>query len=220
MSTSKIDPKLAIELSGLRSGVVKHADADQILEVVNTIIESMNRDIPSISVSVQDDLNELAGYIRDTKSEIMELRPNEISDEHLPVASMELDAIVDATETATNSIMEAAEKIEAVGAGLGGEAETALVGATTQIYEACGFQDITGQRISRVVRALDEIETKVDDLLGAFGDDNNEARIERRRQREKKQQEAKANGEFLEGPQLVKNAVSQDDIDSLFDSLD
>jgi chemotaxis protein CheZ len=220
MATSKIDPKLANDLSDLRSGMVQHADANQILEVVNTIIESMNRDVPSIAVSVQDDLNDLAGYIRDTKSEIMELRPEQISDEHLPVASMELDAIVDATETATNTIMEAAEKIEAVGDELGGDAETALVDATTRIYEACGFQDITGQRISRVVRALNEIEAKVDALLGAFGEEGNQARAERHRLREKKLQETRGDGEFLEGPQLVKNAISQDDIDSLFDSLD
>jgi chemotaxis protein CheZ len=223
MSSSRVDSNLAGEISDLRAGMIKHADANQILDVVNTIIESMNRDVPSIDVSFQENLNELAGFIRDTKSEIMELSPEEISDEHLPVASMELDAIVEATETATNSIMEAAEEIEAVGADLGGDAEMALTDATMKIYEACGFQDITGQRISRVVGALNEIEAKVGDLLAAFSDDNDDARAERQMRRddkrEKKKSEARVDGEVLEGPQLTKNAVNQNDIDSLFDSL-
>src|SRR3546814_13096527 len=43
--------------------------------------------------------------------------------------------------------------------------------SVTSIFEACGFQDITGQRITKVVTALQKIETKVDALLNAFGDD-------------------------------------------------
>ncbi len=68
-----------------------------------------------------------------------------------------------------------------------------------------------------------EIENKIDDLIGVFGDGDEDAREERRRAREKvrdeKRQEAVAEGELLEGPQLPAAAVSQDDIDSLFDSL-
>src|SRR5439155_10067 len=43
--------------------------------------------------------------------------------------------------------------------------------AVTQVYESCNFQDITGQRITKVVRALKHIESKVDALVGAFGED-------------------------------------------------
>jgi chemotaxis protein CheZ len=231
MSSSQVEPTaeeeiglaLESEIAGMKSGKVRHADAAEILKVVQTIIDSMNRDVPSIDVAVRDDLEDLASYIQDTKNEIMNLSPEEISDEHLPSASVELDAIVSATEKATNTIMEAAEQVEAVGDQIGGEAAEKLLDATTLIYEACGFQDITGQRISKVVTAMQEIENKIDDLIGVFGDGDEEAREERRRAREKlrdeKRQEAIAEGELLEGPQLPDAAVSQDDIDSLFDSL-
>ena len=43
--------------------------------------------------------------------------------------------------------------------------------ATTRIYEACSFQDITGQRITKVVKALHGIEEKVDAFVAAFGDE-------------------------------------------------
>ena len=42
---------------------------------------------------------------------------------------------------------------------------------------------------------------------------------DREKRRDEKRQEAIAEGELLEGPQLPDTAVSQDDIDSLFDSL-
>ncbi len=231
MSSSQVEPTaeeefglaLESEIAGMKSGKVRHADATEILEVVQTIIDSMNRDIPSIDVEVRDDLEDLASYIRDTKRDIMNLNPEEISDEYLPSASVELDAIVNATEKATNTIMEAAEQIEMVGVEVGGEAAAKILNATTQIYEACGFQDITGQRISKIVTAMQEIENKIDDLIGVFGEDDEDAREDRRRARDKlrdeKRQEASAEGELLEGPQLPDAAVSQDDIDSLFDSL-
>ena len=214
---------LESQIAEIKSGKVRHADASEILEVVQTIIDGMNRDVPSIDLSVRDDLEELASYIRDTKTEIMNLSPEEISEEHLPSASVELDAIVNATEKATNAIMEAAEQIETIGGEVGGEVTEKILEATSQIYEACGFQDITGQRISKVVTAMQEIEDKIDDLIGVFGDGDEGAREERRRARDKlrdqKRQEAIAEGELLEGPQLPDAAVSQDDIDSLFDSL-
>ena len=245
MSSSQVEPKidgdldltLESEIAQIKTGKIRQADAQEILQVVQTIIESMNRDIPSIDLAVRDDLEDLVSYIRETKSEIMKLSPEEISDEHLPSANVELDAIVSATEKATNSIMGAAEQIERVADGIAGEAAESIVHATTQIYEACGFQDITGQRIGKVIAAMQEIEKKIDDLVGVFGDDDEQAREARRRARERlreerrqdaisggelleeRRQDAISGGELLEGPQLPEAAASQDDIDSLFDNL-
>jgi len=222
-SASAKQKELVAELSEMQSGRIRKAGAQEILDVVNTIIESMNRDIPTINVSVRDDLEDLADYIRDTKKDIMRLRPEEISDEHLPSAAVELDAIVSATESATNSIMEAAEKIEGVASDLNNELSDQLRDATTSIYEACSFQDITGQRVGKVVTALQNIESKIDDLIGAFGEESEEDREERRQRREEERerlrQEAVAGGDLREGPQLPEEAVSQDDIDALFESL-
>ena len=76
---------------------MRHADATEILEVVKTIIDSMNRDVPSIDVAVRDDLEELQSYIRETKIEFMNLSQEEISEEHLSPASIKLDAILNTT---------------------------------------------------------------------------------------------------------------------------
>ena len=149
-------------------------------------------------------------------------RPEEIPDEHIPTATDELDAVVSATEVATNAIMGAAEKIEAVAAEIGGAGAEALSNAVTEIYEACSFQDITGQRIGKVVTALKEIERKVETVVEKFGPDREtREKLKQIRQAEKAAIETGDGGQFeendlLHGPQLPDNANTQDEIDALF----
>lgn len=223
MPSENLDPALLAEIKSLKSGQVREAAPEEILSVVRAVIDGMNRSIPALDVSVRDDVEDLASYIRETKAEIMTLKPEEIADEHVPAATIELDAIVNATEEATHNIMEAAEHIENVAGAIDPELAETLVSATTQIYEACGFQDITGQRISKVVRALKEIEAKVDALVTAFGDEDEAQRLERQERRkrrlEQEREEAVQAGDVREGPQLPSNAVNQNDIDALFSSL-
>jgi chemotaxis protein CheZ len=223
MPSEGLDPALLSEIKMLKSGRVREAAPEEIVSVVRAVIDGMNRNIPTIDVSVRDNVEDLATYIRETKAEIMTLKPEEIADEHVPAATVELDAIVNATEEATHSIMEAAENIESVAGSIDAALADTLINATTQIYEACGFQDITGQRIGKVVRALQEIEAKVDALVAAFGDEDEAQRQERqerrRRRREQERDEAVQAGDVREGPQLPSSAVSQNDIDALFASL-
>lgn len=231
MSALQVEPKteeefglvLGSEVAGMKSGKVCNAETPEIPQLVRTIIESMNRGHSSADGVVCDEPGNPASSNRDTKSEILNSSLEEISDDHLPAVQVELDAIVKVTEKAANSIMDAAEQIENASENVGGEAAAGIVNATTQIYEACGFQNITGQRVTKIVTALREIENKMDIPIAAFGDDDEAVREERRRagkkRRDEKRQEAIAEGELLEGPQLPEAAASQDDIDSLFDSL-
>ena len=215
------------QIDDLRDGKIRPVAADEIVRVVQKIIDGMNSDVPSLEMAVRTDLEALADFIQVTKSDIMSIDPEGISDEHLPVATVELDAIIRATEEATNTIMECAEEIEQIAGSLDDDRNQALVDTTTRIFEACGFQDITGQRISKVVGALQEIENKIESLIDIFGGNDPQAREERRRRRAEQRDEAanKPSGEIdekelLHGPQLPENAIGQDDIDALFASMD
>ena len=86
------------------------------------------------------------------------------------------------------------------------------------IYQACSFQDITGQRINKVVKTLKQIESKVDQLLSAFGDEVAQQRTKATNEAAAAQESAKAAREehLLNAPQLPTEAVSQADIDALF----
>src|SRR3546814_7907089 len=107
----------------------------------------------------------MARYYNVARAEIAELRPDDINSEHLPAATDELTAIVGSTEQANHTIFEAVEGIEALTEQMDTEVGAQVSAAVTSIFEACGFQDITGQRITKVVTALQKIETKVDALL-------------------------------------------------------
>ena len=160
------------------------------------------------------EIDSLAHYISEAKSEIAALRPDEIRSRHLPTATDELDAIVGATETATNGILEAMEVLEGLVGETTPEFGEKITEAVTKVYEACNFQDITGQRITKVVKALQHIEQKVDGLLAVFGSD-----VAERHQSEvdpdEEMTEAEADKKLLNGPQLPDDASTQDAIDKL-----
>jgi len=165
------------------------------------------------------ELEQLADYIQSAKAEIAALRPDEVKDEFLPTAADELDAIVGATAEATNAIMDATEEVEAVAANNAGESAQRLMNAATKIYEACGFQDITGQRIGKVVNALKDIEEKVDQLLRAFGGEG-VAGSARPKKKKKPKDGPITDEDLLEGPQMADKAKSQEEIDALLASFD
>jgi chemotaxis protein CheZ len=81
-------------------------------------------------------------------------------------SGLELEAVVQATEAAANQIMEAAE---AIGDWLRDEArdQQSLNEVATRlnsIFEACSFQDVTGQRIRRAIQHLQHVEDMLTEI--------------------------------------------------------
>jgi len=154
----------------------------------------------------------LACYIKTVRHDIAELRPDDISTRHIPMATDELDAVVGATADATGIILGGMEEIERLSGGLPPEIAAPLGAIVIKVYEACGFQDITGQRISKVVKALRHIEGKIDALLAVFGADLAAAAADA--------PAVDAETSLLNGPALPAAANSQADIDALLASFD
>lgn len=114
-------------------------------------------------------LRDLAKYVRHAKDAVAAVRPEAILSDQVPMAMAELVAVVAATEEATGVFLEAAEQLDALNEGLSEEMTAKLAAIATAIYEASGFQDITGQRISKVRGFLKEIEDKVAKMTDAIG---------------------------------------------------
>ncbi|MEQ9199990.1 MAG: hypothetical protein RLN80_08380 [Rhodospirillales bacterium] len=93
------------------------------------------------------------------------------------------------TESAANAIMDACDAIQ------NGENREA---ALADIYTACGFQDIVGQRCTRVMELLD---------VAANGPPVSDTADSR---------EAERHAGLLDGPSAGQDKPSQDDIDKLF----
>jgi chemotaxis protein CheZ len=193
-------------------------DRSEIEKVVQSVVATLRGDMTAAELSLFAELEGLSRFIRHAKIEIAALRPDEIQDKHLPTAADELDAIVGSTEKATNVILDSVEKIERASGALEGEPKDAIGTAITNIYEACNFQDITGQRISKVVRTLKQIEDKVAGLVKAFGDEIERAANVARAEPEQSTGQTADDKALLNGPQLPGNANTQADIDALFGS--
>ncbi len=218
MPKGEVDTGLVVRLDELRE---KHGDSvriEEIQDVVESILATMGGDLSASDIELFNEVEALARFIHTAKADIASLRPDEVKDEYLPAAADELDAIVAATADATNVIMDAAEVIDGVMGDVSPEIAEKLMEATTNIYEACGFQDITGQRITKVVKALQHIEEKIDGLVTAFGSE-----IEKIKKDAPKKTENDgpiSDEDLLEGPQLAGEANTQDDIDALLASFD
>jgi chemotaxis protein CheZ len=216
---NKVDPELKAKIDELKSTFGDTVKVEDVADVVDSILGSMKGDVTSADVELYSELDSLANYIHSAKAEIAQLRPDEVKDKYLSSASDELDAIVDATADATNSIMDATEMIEAVMAEVEPELSEKLMDATTKIYEACTFQDITGQRITKVVNALKHIEEKIDALVEAFGPEIEKYKAAHPDPEEEGPKEI-TDEDLLEGPQLEGQGKSQEDIDALLASFD
>ena len=210
MPTSAVSRAVSARLDALQQRSDR-IDAAEVVEVVEGIMATMHGDLSAVELDLYAELGSLAKYIANAKAEISLLRPDEICDQHLPTASDELDAIVGATEQATNGILEAVETIEGLTQEMTPEVAEKVTEAVTRVYESCNFQDITGQRVTKVVKTLQQIEASVVGLLAAFGDESSPTD----KPAAPAPAEAAEDHELLNGPQLPGEATSQADIDAL-----
>src|SRR3954454_8430244 len=141
---------------------------DRIEAAVRAVLGSLSGDLSVTETALLAALEGLGREVARAKSEIAALRVDDINHSHIPAATDELDAVVEHTAEATNTILDSCEKLEVLQAPLAGEAAETVAAAVTRIYEACSFQDVTGQRIGKVVSALKAIETRVAAVTAAF----------------------------------------------------
>jgi chemotaxis protein CheZ len=177
-------------------------------DVVVAVLDTMEGRLSPTEALLLREIAGLGRIIDQAKAEIAEVNVDSIRGRDIPSATGELDAIVEHTALATTSILESCETLDKLGESLNGAQAGILQNAVTQIYEACSFQDITGQRITKIVKALKAIEQKVVELSGAGALDADAASG-------MQQSKPTYDGCLLNGPALPHEAMDQDDIDKL-----
>src|SRR5690348_1114859 len=155
------DSDLTRKLDAVQARTRIAVDTTEVAAVVEAIVESLSGDMSIADLKLYRELEQLAQYIQRAKREIAEVKPHDIRERHIPMATDELDAVVEATAEATGIILDEAEAVQKLGATLPPPVNNKIAGAVTRIYEACNFQDITGQRITKVVKTLKYIEAKI-----------------------------------------------------------
>jgi chemotaxis protein CheZ len=157
-----------------------------------------------------------------TKREIAVLHGTSFNGEEMARVNGELGAVVGGTEEATQQILEAAESIDQAASALtkvNSPDQQKLLSEEIQehvvsIFEACNFQDLTGQRIKKVMNTMKFIENHVTVMMDIWGGvDAIKAHappiVDLRED----------DAQLLNGPKLADDTghASQDDIDALFD---
>jgi chemotaxis protein CheZ len=156
--------------------------ADQADQIQQAVAATIRAELSGLRTFVDRRIAELSAEIHATvqlvdysehnlSGQLMEIRAQIAGVIAVPTAKtrasgLELEAVVQATEEAANRIMEAAEAIgdwlrEGKNDPAGLDAATAKVNA---IFEACSFQDITGQRIRRAIQHLQQVESMLTDM--------------------------------------------------------
>ena len=208
---AELQQQLFKEIKAAADGLEKPLGPDAVAKIVTYILDALKEEVSQADLHFYNELADLAHYINQAKHDIAAIQPKQISTEYIPSATDELDAVVGATEEATNKIMDVCDEITALAGHCPPEVNEKLIGCTTKIFEACNFQDITGQRITTVVEALKHIDAKIAVIVKAMGDE-----IEHVGGTQLKHVHAPDPEKgLLNGPQLAKNAINQDEIDRL-----
>jgi chemotaxis protein CheZ len=181
-----------------------------IAEVVRAVLEAVGGHLSEQDARLLAEVEELGRTIAEAKAEIAALRVDDVTASQIPSATDELDAVVAHTAAATNAILEACETLDRAAGGMDGPQADALQAATMRIYEACSFQDITGQRITKVVSTLKAIDAKVTHIVSTFGDN----RLVRGAPAPDRPA-GPAEAALLNGPQLPAAAMDQAEIDRM-----
>ncbi len=185
---------------------------NDIISLAEVSAQSLQSFFHAMDAKVYRELREIAGYIESMRHEIGALQVNDLKNTRIPSAGEELDAIVQATEAATNTIMECAEALMAADASDAAAYKALVDEKMMVIFEACSFQDITGQRIAKVVETLQHIEERVSrfaDVMNAKDIDGFLTEHERERAERKEKL-------LLHGPPLAGGGVDQAKVDEMF----
>ena len=212
------------QMAGLRAGTATDALSESVTQEVaeaQALLDTYRAQIEQCEkLKIEIDL--IYDAITRTKREIAVLHGKSFNGEEMAKVNGELGAVVGGTEEATQQILEAAEAID--------NAATALSKVTSadqqkllseeiqervvSIFEACNFQDLTGQRIKKVMTTMKFIEHHITVMMDIWGGvdaikahaphiaDNREG-----------------DARLLNGPKTEGDVghASQDDIDALFD---
>jgi chemotaxis protein CheZ len=154
------------ELQSLRALIAPRA------EISREALEQARSQIAEAQAYKQE-LDLIHAAVKSTREEMDAFAAHALAVQHTARAGRELTAIVDGTEQATQTILQAAEEIDQAAAtlsavlkgghdqGLAQEIQDRVV----QIFEACNFQDLTGQRVGKVMATLRFVEDHVARLI-------------------------------------------------------
>lgn len=194
------------------------ASPEKVTSLLTDEVEEKRKELDNL----KHEMGEIYKAIHETKTQIMTIKESGADGHEMARAAEELSHIVKGTEEATNNILHAAETIETnagnLVAGIQCESQQAMACEIQEqivsVFEACNFQDLTGQRITKVVKTFCFIETRILKMIEIWGGPENFLGIDA-----EELESRQGDGALLNGPALLdeESIANQADIDALFD---
>ena len=153
----------------------RHADTTMLLKALERIEGAVTGERSVSAVDrIRFDLVEMANAIARTKAEVAAIKPEAEHQGRFGKASEELDCVVQTTEAATSDILACAERIQELAwtmreQGLAPELCVLIDARATEIYTACAFQDLPGQRTRKVIGVLRYLEGRINAMIEIWG---------------------------------------------------
>ncbi len=206
------------ETSGL--GELSEVAKEVALATAETEVGQEKDQLESEIGLVKNEIHALSFAIQKTKEEIAALYNSADTVNRMSVLQHDLQTVVRTTEEATTKILDAVEKMDVAAQNIKGASEDPYVHQMTDeigenvtiVFEASNFQDLTGQRLIKVVNTLTYIEERIGKIIEIWGEEDIAS---------------------LKSPELPKGQddleimidkkvdniakISQDDIDKMFD---
>jgi chemotaxis regulatin CheY-phosphate phosphatase CheZ len=200
---------------------VRAGDTDRTLGAISELKAVLTDTVTSASLDVlRRELETMAASIAQTRREIASIRPEGPGHNRIVTATEELDHVLRSTEQATSEILGTAERIQEIvgelkAKGVSDPLCDELDTHGTNLMMACSFQDLTGQRMTKVVNTLRYLETRVNAMIEIWGITAEEAE---RLVNDETSNDPDAH--LLNGPARRGEGVAQDDIDRLLKAED
>lgn len=179
-------------------------DDNQIDAIEEEFSEAVRDYLRQKNSEIFQEVRKIALQLEETKNALT--GPAKLGDNPLSTVQSELGAVLAHNEKAADTILSSCEAIQEQVASAemenGALDFAAVTGSINEIFEACDFQDLSGQRLTKVIDTLHFVEDTVGNLVQLLA--------------KQVKAEAQTEAEMLRnGPGA--EAVSQEDIDALFD---
>jgi chemotaxis protein CheZ len=195
---------------------LRAAETDRVLSAIERLSQVQNERTSSGHLDVlRRELEMMSASIAQTRREIAAIKPETSGNNRIVEATEELDFVVRSTERATAEILTAAEGIQSLAGNLKSKGVDATVcdeleTHATNLMIACSFQDLTGQRMTKVVNVLRYLEQRVNTMIEIWGITPEEAAKVKPHLTD-----ARPDAHLLNGPAREGEGVAQHDVDRL-----
>ncbi len=212
---------------------LRHNEIMTELMLLRALLEARGSDGPQVATpasiaeaqTLKGEINAIYDAVRRTKHEIATLHITGFGTQEMGRVTHELGAVVGGSEHATHRILQAGEEIEEIATTLSAALKNLqdrdlardIQDHVTRIFEACNFQDLAGQRVTKVIATLKFIEDAILRMMDIWGGVEQFKDIVPQARAEVKSHPKLINGPRLDGD---RGYVSQKEIDAMFGVAD